>query len=217
MRVSLALTTSLLLHALAAAAVVAATGKPAPESQQPSPLQLTLRPTAATSNPTPATTGKAPVPAPARASNAAITRVPSSTPSSTPSSAPSSPQTPPPNARNATADSAATLPAAATAAAAATPLREEPPRFDAAYLGNPQADYPPAALRRRLEGTVTLEVRVDPHGHPAQIAIASSSGAELLDEAAIAAVRRWRFIPARLGQESVAGSVRVPVRFRLPA
>lgn len=205
MRVSLALTTSLLLHALAAAAVVAATGKPAPESQQPSPLQLTLRPTAATFNPTPATTGKAPAPAPARASNAAITRVPSS------------PQTPPPNARNATADSAATPPTAATAAAAATPLREEPPRFDAAYLGNPQADYPPAALRRRLEGTVTLEVRVDPHGHPAQIAIASSSGAELLDEAAIAAVRRWRFIPARLGQESVAGSVRVPVRFRLPA
>lgn len=209
MRVSLALTTSLLLHALAAAAVVAATGKPAPESQPPSPLQLTLRPTAATFNPTPATTGKAPAPAPARASNAAITRVPSSTPSSS--------QTPPPTARNATADSAATPPTAATAAAAATPLREEPPRFDAAYLGNPQADYPPAALRRRLEGTVTLEVRVDPHGHPAQIAIASSSGAELLDEAAIAAVRRWRFIPARLGQESVAGSVRVPVRFRLPA
>lgn len=204
MRVSAALLTSLLLHSLAVAAlvVVAPGGQPTPAKVAAITLQLShAQPTAPARNTPQTATRTAPAPAskPARPTLASPvdTRAADTT------------------TAIATASTASTT--SNTSPTATAPLREEPPRFDAAYLGNPQADYPAAALRRRLEGTVLLEVRVDAQGHPAQIAIANSSGADLLDEAAVAAVRRWRFVPARLGPDAVAGSVRVPVRFRLPA
>jgi protein TonB len=42
-----------------------------------------------------------------------------------------------------------------------------------------------------------------------------SSGFPLLDEAAIAAVRRWTFEPARIDGRAVASQVVVPVRFSM--
>jgi protein TonB len=42
-----------------------------------------------------------------------------------------------------------------------------------------------------------------------------SSGFEMLDRAAIAAVRRWVFEPGRRGGNPVAAWVQVPVRFAL--
>ena len=41
-----------------------------------------------------------------------------------------------------------------------------------------------------------------------------SSGYPRLDEAAVAVVRdRWRFVPARRGEEALAAWVRVPISF----
>lgn len=198
MRVSAALLTSLLLHSLAVAALVAVApgGQPAPAKVAAITLQLSPAQATAPARNTPQTATRT---APAPASKPAHSTLAS------------------PLDTRAADTTTAIATASTTSNTTTAPLREEPPRFDAAYLGNPQADYPAAALRRRLEGTVLLEVRVDAQGHPAQIAIANSSGADLLDEAAVAAVRRWRFVPARLGPDAVAGSVRVPVRFRLPA
>lgn len=92
---------------------------------------------------------------------------------------------------------------------------ELPPGFAAGSLDNPLPRYPSAARRRGIEGTVTLEVLVSPAGLPERVAIARSSGSGLLDEAAVEAVRRWRFRPARRGSEAVEGLVSVPVTFRL--
>jgi protein TonB len=47
------------------------------------------------------------------------------------------------------------------------------------------------------------------------VEIKQSSGFSRLDEAARAAVERWRFIPARQGSETVDSSVLVPLQFAL--
>ena len=89
------------------------------------------------------------------------------------------------------------------------------PRFDAAYLENPPPAYPSISRRQREEGRVLLRVRVGADGHAESVEIARSSGHERLDHAALDAVRRWRFVPARRGADAVAAYVNVPIAFTL--
>jgi len=90
-----------------------------------------------------------------------------------------------------------------------------PPSFDADYLHNPTPRYPPAAARLRESGRVLLSVAVNAAGLPERVEIASSSGSPRLDQAALETVRRWRFVPARQGDQPVAATVTVPLVFRL--
>jgi protein TonB len=90
-----------------------------------------------------------------------------------------------------------------------------PPDGKAAYLHNPLPRYPRDARRRRIEGTVVLDVTVDAAGRPARVEVQSSSGFPMLDRAALEAVGGWRFEPARRRGVAIAGDVRVPVVFRL--
>jgi protein TonB len=90
-----------------------------------------------------------------------------------------------------------------------------PPRFDAAYLKNPAPVYPPLSRRSGEQGNVTLRVRVTEDGHAAEISVRTSSGSPRLDEAAQAAVREWRFVPAKQGDQAVAAWVLVPLVFKL--
>ncbi|QID17047.1 energy transducer TonB [Nitrogeniibacter mangrovi] len=90
-----------------------------------------------------------------------------------------------------------------------------PPLFGLAYLANPKPVYPLAARRRGLEGRVVLRVRVSVEGRPVSTAVAHSSGHDLLDGAAVDAVRQWRFVPAHRGSEPVEAFALVPIRFSL--
>lgn len=85
----------------------------------------------------------------------------------------------------------------------------------AAYLKNPPPVYPRAALRRKEQGTVMVAVLVDTDGLPLRVSLDRSSGHETLDSAALEAVRKWKFVPARRGSELVEASVVVPVEFRI--
>ncbi|MDA8255610.1 MAG: energy transducer TonB [Betaproteobacteria bacterium] len=100
-------------------------------------------------------------------------------------------------------------------APAPSPPAVSQPRFDAGYLQNPTPPYP--ALSRRLgeEGKVVLRVFVDPGGRPSQIEIRTGSGSPRLDQAAQEAVWRWKFIPARRGDEAIGAWVQVPIVFNL--
>lgn len=95
------------------------------------------------------------------------------------------------------------------------PVEVTPPRFDAAYLDNPAPLYPALARRAREEGRVLLRVLVSADGRAQMVELAQSSGSERLDEAAIDAVRRWRFVPARRGDQRIAAHVNVAVVFSL--
>ena len=71
-------------------------------------------------------------------------------------------------------------------------------------------DYPAIARRRGEEGTVTLLLMLE-GGGVSSVSVEKSSGFSTLDEAAVAAVRRWRF------ENAGKIPVRVPVTFRLDA
>ena len=96
-------------------------------------------------------------------------------------------------------------PAPVAAAPAATPpVPVVPPSFNAAYLNNPPPAYPAVARRAGEQGKVVLRVLVNASGSPDKVEIRSSSGFSRLDDAALDAVRRWRFVPARQGDKPVA-------------
>jgi len=83
------------------------------------------------------------------------------------------------------------------------------------YRSNPRPDYPIDARRRREEGVVLLDVAVEPNGRAASVSLKRTSGSTSLDSAAIDAVRRWIFEPARADGQAIAANVVVPVRFSL--
>lgn len=60
-----------------------------------------------------------------------------------------------------------------------------------------------------------MEAVVDPTGAVVDIRIAESSGYRLLDRRALDTVRTWRFQPAQRGGQAIAGTVKVPIVFRL--
>lgn len=105
-------------------------------------------------------------------------------------------------------------PPAAIAAAPATPPLE-PPRFSVAYLHNPPPPYPLMARHNGYQGTVLVRAEVSVGGDCLQARVEKSSGYAVLDQAALEAVKQWRFLPARRGDQTVAAWVEVPVTFRL--
>jgi len=83
------------------------------------------------------------------------------------------------------------------------------------YRTNPAPDYPVRARRLREEGLVYVRVAVTDGGLPAAVTVERGCGHPLLDDAALEAVRRWTFEPARAAGTPVASLVVVPVRFSL--
>lgn len=82
--------------------------------------------------------------------------------------------------------------------------------------GNPQPDYPRDAQRRGLDGRVLLRIDVAADGTATNVDFVQRSGTPELDRAAMNAVRKWRFAPARRDGKPVASSVNVPIDFVLP-
>jgi protein TonB len=73
--------------------------------------------------------------------------------------------------------------------------------------------YPEIARAARAEGVVIIEATIDEHGSVTAARVLRS--VNLLDAAAVAAVRQWTFTPARLNGEPVAVIMTVTVNFHL--
>jgi protein TonB len=74
--------------------------------------------------------------------------------------------------------------------------------------------YPEDALQDREQGEVILLVEVTASGTAREVRIAQSSGYFLLDQAALRAVGKWRFHPARAAGVAVSSETRVKVNFK---
>lgn len=132
----------------------------------------------------------------------------------TPHPAPTSPKAPTPEtleAAHATAHPAT----AASAPTVAPPVVETAASYQADYLDNPPPTYPQLSRQLGEEGTALLKVQVGPDGRPLQIRLLSSTGFPRLDEAAEAAVAKWRFVAATRNGQSITSWVLVPVKFRI--
>jgi TonB family protein len=86
----------------------------------------------------------------------------------------------------------------------------EPPRL----LREVKAEYTDEARRRGITGDVVLEIIVRRDGSVGEVTILQGRGAGL-DQRAVAAVRQWRFSPARRRGEPVDVIVEVAVEFTL--
>lgn len=95
------------------------------------------------------------------------------------------------------------------------PPAPTPPR-PADYLANPKPPYPALSKRLGEEGTVRLNILVNPDGSVARLELAQSSGYPRLDRSAMDTVQSsWKFEPARQGGRPVAAWVIVPIQFTL--
>lgn len=83
------------------------------------------------------------------------------------------------------------------------------------YFRNPPPLYPEAARQEGQEGLVLLAVTVSEAGLTKAVSLAQSSGFQILDDAAAAAVRKWKFKPARINGIKVESEVEVPLQFKL--
>jgi TonB family protein len=97
---------------------------------------------------------------------------------------------------------------------------EKPPADYVPYEKPPEAikqvpaKYPPDAKKDNVEGTVWLKTLVDEEGRVAKVEIQKSE-AEVLNQAAVDAVKQWVFKPAIMKGKPVAVWVSIPFRFKL--
>ena len=93
--------------------------------------------------------------------------------------------------------------------------REIAPSVDMSMMRARPPRYPPAMLRRGVQGEVMLRILVTADGRPEKIEVEKSSGHREFDRSAMQAARNWRFNAGVRDGASYAGWALVPVRFTL--
>ena len=89
------------------------------------------------------------------------------------------------------------------------------PSASADYLKNPHPKYPKMSLRRKEAGTVLLALTVTADGRAKDVRVLKTSGYPRLDQAALEAVKDWRFIPAKRLGRPVDVDYELPIHFKL--
>ena len=169
-----------------------------PEPPKPTPPKpVTPKPVPPTPAPQPAPVPSKPVPAPPPVAS---------------ESAPAKPAPPAPP------------PPAAPAAASAPPAPPAPPPQPVArtevstasyHASNAKPVYPSMSKRLGEQGTVILRVLVKSDGTAGSVEVKSSSAYPRLDQAAMDAVKTWRFHPASVDGKPVDEWYQVPIPFKL--
>jgi TonB family protein len=90
---------------------------------------------------------------------------------------------------------------------------EEPPRHQP---GNRMPEYPFDGLVRQLEGRVVVRAQVLTNGRIGEVLVKIPSGSPILDRSALAAVKSWRFLPARRNGQPVTAWLDVPIQYSNP-
>jgi protein TonB len=94
-------------------------------------------------------------------------------------------------------------------------VRAAYPLVAAQYRETPLPVYPSAAREQGLEGVALFDVMVQSDGRVGEVRLKRTSGSPLLDDAALATIKTWSFVPARRGPRAVESWVEVPVKFSL--
>ncbi len=75
--------------------------------------------------------------------------------------------------------------------------------------------YPPELLRRGVEGKVLLRLLISDEGKVLIVRVEKSSGHKAFDDAALDAVRKWRFEPATVNGTPIQCQTHLPFTFYL--
>jgi protein TonB len=130
------------------------------------------------------------------------------------------PEEPPPSVSESTEAMSLSRPLPITTSGSARLLRDTTAeaastRSKVRFGYNQRPEYPRAAREAGWEGTTVLQIVVLPDGTVGSLTLLKTSGHAVLDEAALASVKTWRFIPARDGNFPIRSVVRLPIRFDL--
>jgi protein TonB len=107
------------------------------------------------------------------------------------------------------------VPVPASATAISGSQQQGAPAQDLKTANRVDPTYPPASRRAGEQGTVRLKVLVDTSGRASNVQVTASSGFPRLDQAAMEAVRKWRFVAATDGTNKIQAYTQVAVTFRL--
>jgi protein TonB len=164
--------------------------------------------------PQPKVQAKAPTPQPVQP-----TPTPAATPQPSPAPLAIAPSAAAPAATAAAPTAVAAAPAAASTGTAVsappTPARVELPSSSADYLNNPKPPYPTLSKRLGEQGRVIVRVWIGTDGIASQASVKQSSGFDRLDQAAVATVLKWRYVPGKRGGVPEAMWFDVPVNWVL--
>ena len=89
-----------------------------------------------------------------------------------------------------------------------------PDAAEGSLLHRVEPEYPEEARQQKIQGAVVLDVRIGRDGAIQDVKLVS--GQPLLADAAIAAVKQWRFKPRVLKGQPVEMQTRVTLNFRMP-
>jgi len=89
-----------------------------------------------------------------------------------------------------------------------------PEAASGSLLHRVEPEYPQEALQQRIQGPVALGVRIGRDGTVQKTELIS--GERLLADAAIAAVKQWRFKPRVVNGQRVEMQTTITLNFRLP-
>jgi len=85
---------------------------------------------------------------------------------------------------------------------------------DTRLIHRVEPEYPPAARAQHIQGSVVLDVQIGGDGAVHNISVVE--GNRMLADAAVQAVRQWRYQPFAPDGQSVEMQTRVTIRFTLP-
>jgi protein TonB len=74
--------------------------------------------------------------------------------------------------------------------------------------------YPAQALARGLSGDVRVRIRVDTSGRVAEVQVLSANPPGVFEQAAVTAVRKWRFEPVMANGRAIEAGVTTTISFR---
>ena len=89
------------------------------------------------------------------------------------------------------------------------------PSSAASGIHNQAPVYPKLSRKRKEQGTVQLLLLVKRDGQVADIKIQHSSGFDRLDQAAVQAVKKWQFTPAKQDGKAIDYWYEMPINFSL--
>jgi TonB family protein len=76
-------------------------------------------------------------------------------------------------------------------------------------------EYPPKAQRRQIEGYVDLHFTVNESGEVGDISVAKAEPADMFEEAAMRALRKWKFKPLMIDGEAASQRLALRMRFAM--
>lgn len=82
-------------------------------------------------------------------------------------------------------------------------------------IKNHKPNYPEYAKRKGYEGTVVLKVKILKTGDVSDVQVSRSSGHRVLDDAAVAAIQKWKFSPAEKNKQPIDQWVQLPINFSI--